>query len=82
MTSGAGATQDVAEAAGSVYTELMRRIHGTNVYAGFVPTFAEDRQGWNSEHASFDEVIRGVRPGIVIDVGVWKGARRSIWPTF
>ena len=52
----------------------MRRIHGTNVYSGFVPTFAEDRQGWNSEHPCFDEIIRGTRPGIIIDVGVWKGA--------
>ena len=51
----------------------MHRIHGNNIYAGFVPTLAEDRQGWNSEHPSFDEIIRGTRPGIVIDVGVWKG---------
>jgi hypothetical protein len=64
----------VAEAAGSIYADIMRRIHGTNVYSGFVPTFAEDRQGWNSEHSSFEEVIRGLRPSVVIDVGVWKGA--------
>ncbi len=52
----------------------MRRIHGTDIYSGFTPTFAEDRQGWNSTHASFDEIIRGLRPSVVIDVGVWKGA--------
>ncbi|WP_428485371.1 class I SAM-dependent methyltransferase [Rhodopila sp.] len=52
----------------------MNRIHGTDIYAGFVPTFAEDRQGWNSEHAAFDEIIRKVRPSVAIDVGVWKGA--------
>jgi len=63
----------MADEPGSIYTEVMRRVHGTNVYDGFVPTFAEDRQGWNSEHTSFDEIIRGLRPGIVIDVGAWKG---------
>ncbi len=51
----------------------MRRIHGGDVYAGFVPTFAEDRQGWNSEHTCFEEIIRGLRPSVVIDVGAWKG---------
>jgi hypothetical protein len=52
----------------------MRRIHGVNVYAGFTPTLAEDRQGWNSQHSAFEEIIRTIRPDIVIDVGVWKGA--------
>jgi SAM-dependent methyltransferase len=52
----------------------MRRIHGTNIYNGFVPTFGEDLQGWNSQHSSFEEIIGGLRPGVVIDVGVWKGA--------
>jgi predicted O-methyltransferase YrrM len=64
----------VAEAAGSIHADIMRRIHGTDVYTGFVPTFAEDRQGWNSEHSSFGEIIRGLRPSVVIDVGAWKGA--------
>jgi SAM-dependent methyltransferase len=64
----------VVEQPGSVHHEVMQRIHGTDVYAGFVPTFPEDRQGWNSEHPVFDQIIRAVRPRIVIDVGVWKGA--------
>jgi Methyltransferase domain len=64
----------VAEAASPIHADIMRRIHGTDVYSGFVPTFAEDRQGWNSEHGSFQEIIRGLRPSVVIDVGAWKGA--------
>lgn len=64
----------MAEEAGSLHGEIMRRIHGVDVFTGFVPTFAEDRQGWNSEHTSFEEIIRGLRPGVVIDVGAWKGA--------
>lgn len=57
-----------------IYAEIMRRIHGANIYVAFQPTFAEDRQGWNSEHPIFDEIIRAVRPRVVVDVGVWKGA--------
>lgn len=53
--------------------DLMRRIHGTDIYAGYVPTLAEDLQGWNSKHQAFDEIIAELRPSIVIDVGVWKG---------
>ncbi len=64
----------MADKPGSAYVEIMRRLHGEDVYAGFVPTFAEDRQGWNSEHPVFDEIIRQTRPAVVIDVGVWKGA--------
>lgn len=60
--------------AGSIYAEIMRRVHGSNIYAEFQPVFAEDRQGWNSEHPAFDEIIRVIRPIIVVDVGVWKGA--------
>jgi SAM-dependent methyltransferase len=64
----------VVEQTGSVHREVMQRIHGSDVYAGFVPMFPEDRQGWNSQHPVFDQIIRAIRPGIVVDVGVWKGA--------
>lgn len=56
------------------FTEIMQRIHGEGVYSGYVATMPEDRQGWNSEHSAFDEIIRLIRPRVVIDVGVWKGA--------
>lgn len=64
----------MVEQTGSVHREVMQRIHGSDVYAGFVPMFPEDRQGWNSQHPVFDQIIRAIRPGIVVDVGVWKGA--------
>jgi SAM-dependent methyltransferase len=63
----------MADQPGPTYMELMRRIHGTNIYAGFTPGLTEDRQGWNSHHPAFEEIIRNLRPDIVIDVGVWKG---------
>jgi hypothetical protein len=57
-----------------VQQELMRRIHGGDIYAGFVPTFAPDLQGWNSQHPAFEAIIAHARPHIIIDVGAWKGA--------
>lgn len=64
----------MADVPGPTYLELMHRIHGVNIYAGFAPTLPEDRQGWNSDHPAFNEIIRNTRPDVVIDVGVWKGA--------
>jgi SAM-dependent methyltransferase len=52
----------------------MIRLHGTDIYAGFVPTFAEDLQGWGSPHPVFEDIVLRLRPPIVIEVGVWKGA--------
>jgi hypothetical protein len=54
--------------------DLMKRLHGTDIYAGFVPTFPEDLQGWNSHHPVFIRAISELKPAVVIDVGVWKGA--------
>ncbi len=55
-------------------SELMIRLHGTDIYAGFVPTFAQDLQGWGSHHPVFEDMIRRLRPAVAIEVGVWKGA--------
>jgi hypothetical protein len=56
----------------SLGADVMRRIHGTDIYAGFVPTFPEDLQGWNSQHDVFREILsQGV--AIILDVGAWKG---------
>ena len=55
------------------HADIMHSIHGTNVFAGYVPMLSEDTAGWNSEHISFDEVVADIRPNVVIDVGVWKG---------
>jgi Methyltransferase domain len=64
----------VVETPNPIHAGIMHRIHGTDVYTGFLPTLAEDRQGWNSQHTSFQEIISGSRPSVVIDVGAWKGA--------
>jgi predicted O-methyltransferase YrrM len=36
--------------------------------------FAADLQGWHSQHSYLTRAIDEVRPGIVVEVGVWKGA--------
>jgi cephalosporin hydroxylase len=33
-----------------------------------------DLQGWGSSHPIFEQVISGVKPRLVIEVGTWKGA--------
>jgi hypothetical protein len=33
-----------------------------------------DLQGWASDHPAFEEAIAGLRPRVVVEVGVWKGA--------
>ncbi len=60
--------------AASLTRDLMFRLHGTDIYADFVPELAADHQGWNSHHPVFDEIISEFKPVVVIDVGVWKGA--------
>ena len=32
-----------------------------------------DRQGWNSTHQFFDVALTQAKPGLVIELGVWKG---------
>ena len=36
--------------------------------------FATDLQGWHSDHPYLTRAIADVRPAIVVEVGVWKGA--------
>ena len=63
----------MAEQPNSISRDIMGRIHGSDIYAGYRPGFVLDRQGWNSRHTAFTEIIAGLRPGVIIDVGVWKG---------
>jgi len=55
--------------------DLMMAIHGRDVYAGFdYRKYERDPAGWLSSSAAFAELIREVRPGLIIEVGSWKGA--------
>lgn len=39
----------------------------------FIPTHSLDLQGWLEEPEFMEEIIRIVKPGIIIEVGTWKG---------
>ena len=60
---------------GSVRRGLVDRLwHGRDPFVGFTPSMRPDLQGWNSDHVYLSEAIDRHRPGIVVEVGVWKGA--------
>lgn len=48
----------------------------SGIYDGIekLPMMEVDLQGWNSTLPIFRELISEVRPGIVVEAGVWKGA--------
>ncbi|MHB2017056.1 MAG: class I SAM-dependent methyltransferase [Candidatus Xenobia bacterium] len=53
---------------------VRRRLHRVDPYQGFdYQRVQPDLQGWG-HHPIFEEVIREVRPGLVVEVGTWKGA--------
>ena len=55
--------------------DLMEAIHGTDVYKDFeFGSFPCDLQGWGGDSPAFAELIKAVRPALVIEVGTWKGA--------
>lgn len=60
----------------SSWTELTRSIHrGRDPYAGFDSGHrAPDHQGWHSDHPFLRDTVAALRPGVVVEVGVWKGA--------
>lgn len=53
----------------------MQAIHGSNIYEGFdFLQYDRDLAGWGGDSPAFAELIREVRPALVIEVGTWKGA--------
>ena len=66
--------QTRAEAPVSVIgRDLMQLLHGGDIYQGFDQLLPRDIQGWNSINSIFEDVVRSIKPRVVIDVGVWKG---------
>ena len=52
---------------------IVDKLFGTDVLAGYEPAFAEDLQGWNSDHPIFRKLISSHKIQVIFDVGVWKG---------
>jgi predicted O-methyltransferase YrrM len=48
---------------------------GGDPFAAFpARLYGRDEQGWHSEHPYLAEAIAELRPAVVVEVGVWKGA--------
>lgn len=60
----------------SPWVELTRLLHrGRDPYSGLVPGHrAVDHQGWHSDHPFLRDTLAALRPRVVVEVGVWKGA--------
>jgi SAM-dependent methyltransferase len=55
--------------------DLVARLwHGVDPLVDPKVVLPADPHGWNSDHAYLTEVIDRLRPGLVVEVGVWKGA--------
>jgi hypothetical protein len=53
----------------------MSKLHGHNIFKGFdTSPYSIDLQGWGHDDPVFEEVISQIRPGIIVEVGTWKGA--------
>lgn len=53
-------------------TDIMKLIHATNPYDGFVPG-DEDLHGWGGHPEFFEQMIVDSKPSLIIEVGSWKG---------
>ena len=59
----------------TVRRDLMARLwRGIDPLVDLKMTLPPDTQGWNSQHHYLAEAVDRYRPGIVVEVGVWKGA--------
>lgn len=60
----------------NMYSEILKRLYRTNNPAEvFAPIDRPlDVQGWGSTHRYFEETILSVKPKVIVEIGVWKGA--------
>jgi glycosyltransferase involved in cell wall biosynthesis len=65
-----------SESVNVTFTETMDALwRGLDPYRGFPKgMYAEDLQGWNSDHPYLSRAVRQLHPKLVVEVGVWKGA--------
>lgn len=53
---------------------VQKLYRGVDPFAFFVANESDvDFQGWGSNHSYLQEVIQSVQPGLVVEIGVWKG---------
>jgi hypothetical protein len=53
----------------------MKLLHRINPYEGFdFRSYPFDLHGWGGQSAAFRELIVQTKPGLIVEVGTWKGA--------
>ena len=56
------------------FADIVDLLHGLNPYDGFVADpNAVDLQGWGSTDPIFKQLIDGLKPRLIVEVGTWKG---------
>ena len=60
----------------NVREALLRTIwHGQDPFLNYPSRlYQQDHQGWASRHHYLSDAIEALRPSVVVEVGVWKGA--------
>lgn len=55
--------------------EIVQRLwRGRDPFEAFPrPLYAQDLQGWGSQHPYLTETITQLRPSVIVEIGVWKG---------
>ena len=52
----------------------MKILHEGNIYDGFpINDWPMDPEGWGHDNPIFEEVIKKIKPSVIIEVGSWKG---------
>lgn len=55
--------------------DFIAQIFPSLPYDGFdVSPYETDLQGWNSAHPIFTQLVNRLKPGLIVEVGSWKGA--------
>jgi predicted O-methyltransferase YrrM len=55
--------------------DFIAQIFPSSPYDDFsIASYESDLQGWNSTHPIFARLIDQIQPGLIIEVGSWKGA--------
>jgi hypothetical protein len=58
----------------AIRDEVMSKLRTRDPFRNKLGSLVTDIQGWNSTHRWLGEAISEVRPKVVVEIGVWKGA--------
>ena len=75
ITMGQAQRKRIRKACSSRQHLLDKVCYGVDPFEGFPSNvYTVDTQGWNSDHPFLTDCIKLVKPRLIVEVGVWKGA--------